>query len=156
MATVNESIEVEAPLQTVYNQWTQFEEFPQFMEGVKSVRQLDDAHLHWVAEIGGKEHAWDAEITHQEPDRRVAWRSRDGKYISGVVTFEARGADHTVVSVEMTYDTEGLLEAVGSAVGADDRRVKGDLKRFKELIESRGRETGAWRGEVHEGEVTSR
>jgi uncharacterized membrane protein len=156
MATVNETIEVEAPLQTVYNQWTQFEEFPRFMEGVKSVKQLDDAHLHWVAEIGGKEHSWDAEITHQEPDRRVAWRARDGKYVSGVVTFDPQGADRTLVSVEFTYDPEGLLESVGSAVGADDRRVKGDLKRFKELVESRGRETGAWRGEVHEGEVTSR
>ena len=156
MASVRESIEVEAPLQTVYNQWTQFEEFPRFMEGVKSVKQLDDTHLHWVAEIGGKEHAWDAEITHQEPDRRIAWRARDGKYVSGDVTFEPAGADRTEVTVEMTYDHEGLLEAVGSALGFDDRRVKGDLKRFKELVESRGRETGAWRGEVHRGEVTSR
>ena len=156
MASVRESIEVEAPLQTVYNQWTQFEEFPRFMEGVQSVKQVDDTHLHWVAEIGGKEHAWDAEISHQEPDRRIAWRSRDGKYVSGDVTFEALGPDRTVVTVEMTYDHEGLLEAVGSALGFDDRRVKGDLKRFKELVESRGRETGAWRGEVHEGEVTSR
>src|ERR671923_135189 len=91
METITKSIDVNAPLQTVYNQWTQFEEFPRFMEGVESVKQLDDTHLHWVAEIGGKEHSWDAEISHQEPDRRVAWRARDGKYVSGEVTFEPPG-----------------------------------------------------------------
>src|SRR5919108_4262715 len=109
MERLQKSIEVDCALNHVYNQWTQFEEFPRFMEGVKSVKQLDDTHLHWVAEIGGKEHSWDAEISHQEPDRRIAWRSRDGKYVSGEVTFEPLGSDRTRVSVEMTYDREGLL-----------------------------------------------
>jgi uncharacterized membrane protein len=156
MATVNESVEVDVPVRTAYNQWTQFEEFPSFMEGVESVRQIDDTHLHWVAEIGGQRHEWDAEITHQEPDRRVAWRAQNGKYNSGKVTFEPVGENRTRINIEMTYDAEGFVESLGSALGADDRRVKGDLKRFKELVEERGAETGAWRGEVHQGEVTSR
>ena len=155
MATVRESIDVDVPVRTAYNQWTQFEEFPKFMEGVESVQQLDDTHLRWVAEIGGQRHEWEAEITHQEPDRRVAWRSREGKYVSGDVTFSPVVPDRARIDVEFTYDTEGLTETLGSALGADDRRVRGDLERFKELIESRGVETGAWRGEVHKGEVTS-
>jgi len=154
MASVSESIEVDVPVSVAYNQWTQFEEFPSFMEGVESVRQLDDTHLHWVAEIGGKRHEWDAEITQQEPDRRIAWRAQDGKYNSGNVTFESQTSDQTRINVEMTYDAEGLVESLGGALGADDRRVKGDLKRFKELIESRGAESGAWRGKVQKGEVT--
>jgi uncharacterized membrane protein len=156
MATINESVEVDVPVRTAYNQWTQFEQFPSFMEGVESVRQLDDTNLHWVAEIGGQRHEWDAEITHQEPDRRVAWRARDGKYNSGTVTFEEAGADRTRIDVEITYDAEGIVESLGSALGADDRRVKQDLERFKELIEARGTESGAWRGEVDQSEVTSR
>jgi uncharacterized membrane protein len=155
MASVSESIEVDVPLSVAYNQWTQFEEFPSFMEAVESVRQLDDTHLHWEAEIGGKRHEWDAEITHQEPDRRIAWRTQEGKYNSGNVTFEPLAGDRTRINVEMTYDSEGLVESLGGALGADDRRVKGDLNRFKELIESRGAESGAWRGEVKKGEVTS-
>jgi uncharacterized membrane protein len=156
MASVNESIEVSVPVSMAYNQWTQFEEFPSFMEGVESVRQLDDRRLHWTAEIAGKRHEWDAEITNQDPDRRVAWRARDGKYNSGEVTFEPLDANRTRINVAMTYDAEGLVESLGSALGADDRRVKGDLKRFKEFIESRGAESGSWRGEVHQGEVTRR
>ena len=156
MASVQESIEVDVPLSVAYNQWTQFEEFPSFMEGVESVRQVDDTHLHWAAEIGGKRHEWDAEITHQEPDKRIAWRAKEGKYNSGNVTFQSVGANRTRIDVELTYDTEGLVESLGSALGADDRRVKGDLERFKELIESRGAETGAWRGEVEKGEVRTR
>ena len=155
MATVNESIEVDVPVSTAYNQWTQFEEFPQFMEGVESVQQLDDTHVRWTADIGGQRREWEAEITSQEPDRHIAWRATDGKQNSGSVRFEPLGADRTRVEVEMSYDTEGVVEAVGSAVGADDRRVKADLGRFKELIESRGAESGAWRGEVRGGEVTS-
>ena len=155
MAEVQESVEVNVPLQTAYNQWTQFEEFPQFMEGVESVKQLDDTRLHWVAEIGGKRHEWDAEITQQEPDRRVAWRSVDGKYNAGQVTFKEAGPDRTIIDVEMMYDPEGLLESLGSSIGADDRRVKGDLKRFKELIETRDRESGSWRGEIQKGDVKS-
>ena len=148
MATVNESIEVDVPVSTAYNQWTQFEEFPQFMDGVESVRQLDDTHLHGVAEFGGERHEWDAEITEQQPDRVVAWRAQDGKYNSGRVQFESLGGDRTRIDVEMFWEPEGIKEKIGSAIGAPDRRVKGDLARFKDLIESRGRESGAWRGEV--------
>jgi uncharacterized membrane protein len=154
MATVNESIEVDVPVSTAYNQWTQFEEFPKFMEGIESVRQLDDTHLHWVAEFGGERHEWDAEITEQEPDRVIAWRARDGKYNSGRLRFEPLGSDRTRIDVELTWDPEGLKEELGSVLGSDSRRVKGDLERFKELLESRGVETGAWRGEVHQGERT--
>ena len=154
MATVNESIEVEVPVSTAYNQWTQFEEFPQFMDGVESVRQLDDTHLHWVAEFGGERHEWDAEITEQKPDRVVAWRARDGKYTSGRIKFEPLGDNRTRLDVEMVWEPEGLKEELGSALGSDSRRVKGDLERFKELIERRGVESGAWRGEVHQGERT--
>ena len=156
MATIEKSIDVDAPISTVYNQWTQFEEFPQFMEGVKSVRQLDDAHLQWTAEIGGQEHSWQAEITRQEPDRLISWRAVDGKYNSGKVTFESLAENRSRVHVEMTYDAEGLKEALGSAVGVDARRVSGDLDRFKEFVEKRRSETGAWRGEVHQGDVTKR
>jgi uncharacterized membrane protein len=156
VATVNESVEVNVPLSVAYNQWTQFEEFPQFMEGVKSVRQLDDTHLEWTAEIGGEEHSWQAEISQQEPDRLVSWRALDGKYNSGKVTFQPIDADKTRVNVEMTYDADGWKESVGSALGFDSRRVKGDLDRFKEFIESRQVETGSWRGEVRQGEVTRR
>ena len=154
MATVNESIEVNAPLSTVYNQWTQFEEFPRFMEGVESVQQLDDTRLHWVAEIGGKRHDWEAKITEQRPDSVIAWMATDGKENGGRVLFQDLGNGRTRIDLEMKYETEGLVESLGSAVGADDRRVKGDLERFKQLIESRGAETGAWRGEVEAGQVT--
>jgi len=156
MASVNESIEVDVPVSVAYNQWTQFEEFPQFMEGVKSVRQLDDTHLEWKAEIGGEEHSWQAEIGRQEPDRLVSWRAVDGKYNSGKVTFEPLEDNRTRIDVEITYDAEGWKESVGSAFGLDSRRVSGDLDRFKELIETREMETGGWRGEVHQGTVTDR
>jgi uncharacterized membrane protein len=155
MGTVNESIEIDVPVSTAYNQWTQFEEFPKFMEGVESVRQKDDTHLHWVAEFGGQRNEWDAEITEQEPDRVIAWRALDGKYNSGKVRFEPLGESRTRVDVELMWEPEGIKEELGSALGADSRRVKGDLERFKELVESRGVETGAWRGEVHQGDRTS-
>ena len=154
MAEVHESIDVNVPVSTAYNQWTQFETFPQFMEGVESVTQKDDTHLHWVAEFGGKQHEWDAEIIEQVPDKRAAWRSVDGKGTGGAVTFTPLGPDSTRIEVDMNWETEGLLESVGSALGSDDRRVKGDLERFKERIESQGFETGAWRGEVHAGRRT--
>jgi len=156
MATIEKSVEVDVPVSVAYNQWTQFEEFPRFMEGVKSVRQLDDTHLEWTAEIGGQEHTWLAEITHQEPDRLIAWRSQDGKYNSGKVHFEPIAPDKSRLGVEMTYDAEGLKEALGSAIGFDARRVASDLDRFKEFVEGRQAETGAWRGEVHEGDVRGR
>jgi uncharacterized membrane protein len=148
MASVVESIDVNVPLSTAYNQWTQFEEFPRFMEGVTSVAQTDDTHLHWVAEVGGVEREWDAEITEQHADERVAWRATSGTQNAGVVTFHRLGDDTTRVTLQMDVDPDGMVENVGTALGFLDRRVKGDLERFKEFIESRGSETGAWRGEV--------
>ena len=148
MASVEKSIEVNVPVSTAYNQWTQFEEFPRFMEGVESVTQLDDTHLRWVAEIGGKREEWKAEITEQHPDERVAWRAVEGKGNAGVVTFHHIDDNRTRVTVQMDWTPEGLSEQLGSAVGADDRRVKADLERFKETIEARGVESGAWRGTV--------
>jgi uncharacterized membrane protein len=152
MAHVREDIEVEVPVSTAYNQWTQFEEFPTFMENVESVRQIDDTSLRWVAEIGGKQHEWTAEIVRQEPDQVVAWRSIDGKGTSGEVKFEPIGSDRTRVEVTMTWEPEGMLESLGEKIGADTLGIKRDLENFKKIIESRGVETGAWRGEVMEGE----
>jgi uncharacterized membrane protein len=151
MASVVESIDVKVPVSTAYNQWTQFEDFPRFMEGVKSVTQTDDTHLHWVAEIAGNEEEWDAEITEQHADERVAWRATSGAENAGVVTFHRIDDETTRVTLQMDVDPEGLVENVGTALGFLDRRVKGDLERFKEFIESRGSETGAWRGEVEAG-----
>ena len=155
MAEVTERIEVDVPVSTAYNQWTQFEEFPQFMDNVESVKQLDDRHLHWSAEIAGTRHEWDAEITYQDPDRHIAWKATDGKDNAGSVRFEPLGDDRTRITVRMTWETEGVKETLGETLGADDRGVKADLRRFKALVESRGSETGAWRGELREGEVTS-
>ena len=147
---VEQSIEVGVPVRTAYNQWTQFEEFPQFMEGVESVQQTDDRHLLWTAEVGGQRREWRAEITEQVPDERVAWKATDGKANAGVVTFHRLGEDRTKIMVQLDFEPDGLVEKVGSAVGADERRVKSDLERFKEFVESRGVETGAWRGEVRQ------
>jgi uncharacterized membrane protein len=148
MSTIEQSVEVEAPLRTVYDQWTQFEEFPRFMDGVEEVTQLDDTHLRWVAAFGGSRHEWEAEITEQKPDERVAWRNTDGKDNAGVVTFHKLSDTRSKVMVQMDFVPEGIKEKIGSAIGAPDRRVKGDLERFKDLIESRGSESGSWRGEV--------
>jgi len=148
VSTIEQSVEVQAPLSAVYNQWTQFEEFPRFMQGVEEVRQLDDTHVHWVAEFGGSRHEWDAEITEQHPDHRIAWRALDREGPHGAVTFHPLDDSRTKVLVQMGYEPEGVKESVGSAVGLDSRRVKGDLESFKELVESRGTETGAWRGSV--------
>jgi uncharacterized membrane protein len=152
-STVEKSIEVEAPLSTVYNQWTQFEEFPRFMEGIESVRQIDDKRLHWVANIGGKRKEWDAEIVEQTPDTRIAWRNTSGAENSGIVSFLPVEGGKTRVTARMTYDPEGFVEKTGDFLGFVARRVEGDLKRFKEFIEARGRETGGWRGEIHGGKV---
>jgi uncharacterized membrane protein len=152
--TVEQSLELEVPVNTAYNQWTQFEEFPQFMQGVESVRQLDASHLHWVAEFGGRRHEWDAEISEQRPDERVAWHATSGKANSGVVTFHRLSDTRSKIMVQMQFEAEGLRERLGSLLGADKRRVKADLRRFKELIESRGRASGAWRGEIEHGRVT--
>ena len=148
MSTIEQSIELEVPVHTAYNQWTQFEEFPAFMDGVAEVRQLDERHLHWVAELGGTRHEWDAEITEQRPDERVAWRNTDGKDNAGVVTFHKLDDSRSRVMVQLDFVPEGIKEKLGDAMGAPDRRVKADLERFKEMIETRGTETGAWRGEV--------
>jgi uncharacterized membrane protein len=148
MPTIEQSIDVNVPLSAAYNQWTQFEEFPSFMEGVEQVRQLDDTHLHWVADIGGQRHEWDAVVTEQRPDERVAWRNTDGKDNAGVVTFHRISDDTTRVMVQMDYVPEGVMQKLGSAAGVPDRQVKGDLERFKQMIEDRGSETGAWRGNV--------
>jgi uncharacterized membrane protein len=145
------SIEVTVPVSVAYNQWTQFEEFPQFMHGIDEVRQLDDTRLHWVASVGGRRAEWDAKILEQHPDRHISWISEDGKKNRGTVMFESLGEDRTLIRLTLSYQTEGFVEAVGSAAGLDRRRIQGDLERFKELIEGRGRETGAWRQDVSAG-----
>ena len=150
MSTIEESIEVQVPVRTAYNQWTQFEEFPRFMEGVEEVRQVDDTHLHWKADIAGQDREWDAEITEQHPDERVAWKSTGGAQHAGVVTFHRIGDEQSRVMLQLDVEPEGLTEQVGDKLGFVKRRVKGDLERFKELIESRGSETGGWRGEVQQ------
>ncbi len=150
--TIEESLEVNVPVSVAYNQWTQFEDFPLFMEGVDHVQQLDDTRLHWVATVAGKKAEWDAKILEQHPDRQISWISEDGKKTRGTVTFEPRGEGKTLVRLSMSYQAEGPAEALGSAAGLDARRVRRDLERFKELIESRGTESGAWRGEVAAGE----
>ena len=148
MSTVQKSIDVNAPVNSVYNQWAQFEDFPAFMEGVKEVRQLDDSHLHWCAEIAGKDVEWDAEITEQIPDQRIAWRSVDGTPNAGVVSFHRLNDGETRVMLQMDYDPEGVIENAGDMLGMLSHRVEGDLERFKDFLESRGSETGAWRGEI--------
>ena len=150
MERVQKSITVECTLQTVYNQWTQFEEFPRFMDGVKHVTQLDDKRLHWEAEIGGKDKEWNARITEQIPDHRIAWESEGGENTSGVVTFQADGPNRTMVNLEMLYDPKGIVESAGNAIGIVSHRVESDLERFKEFIEERRRETGAWRGTIRD------
>jgi uncharacterized membrane protein len=148
MAHVRATTEVERPVTTVYNQWTQFEEFPQFMEGVEKVTQLDDKRLHWVAKIGPVQREWDAEIVSQSPDQGVAWRSVNGADNAGTVTFRPLAADRTEVTLELTFDPETATEKVGDALGIVERRAEGDLERFKKFIEERGAETGAWRGRI--------
>src|SRR5690242_3781459 len=140
MSSIEQSIEVHAPLSTVYNQWTQFEQFPEFMDGVEQVEQLDETHLHWVAAFGGSRHEWDAVITEQRPDERVAWKNTDGTTNAGVVTFHRLDADRTKVMVQMDFVPEGIKEKLGDLMGAPERRVKADLERFKQLIEARGGE----------------
>ena len=148
--SILESIDVEVPVSTAYNQWTQFEEFPAFMEGVESVQQIDDAHLHWRAEVGGKTVEWDAEITEQRPDQRIAWRSENGAQNAGVVTFHRISDTSCRVTLQLDYKPEGFVENVGDLLGVVSRRARGDLERFKEYIEERGVESGAWRGEIEQ------
>lgn len=153
MATIEQSIDVEVPVSTAYNQWTQFEEFPRFMDGVEEVRQVDDTHLHWVVSHNGKQHEFDTEISEQHPDERVAWKTTEGTAHSGTVTFAPLDDARCTVTVRMDWQPEGMLEELGAALGSDDRRVKADLESFKELVESRGAESGAWRGRVEQGET---
>jgi uncharacterized membrane protein len=149
MGGVTKSVDVAVPVRTAYNQWTQFEEFPRFMEGVSEVRQVSDTMTHWKTEIAGVKREFDAKITEQLPDERVAWTSTEGSRQSGVVTFHRLDADHTRVTAQMDFEPDGLVEKAGDMLGVIDRRVKGDLDRFKEFIEGRGgTETGAWRGSV--------
>jgi uncharacterized membrane protein len=157
MATIEEQVEVEAPVDVVYAQWTQFEDFPQFMRNVKETRQLDDTHLQWTAEIAGREHTWEAKIVEQEPNRRIAWRSTDGLHNSGTVTFEpVDSGSITVVHVVMQYEPEGVTEKIGSALSVDEDVVKADLGRFKDLVERRRAPTGEWEGRVESGQVVDR
>ena len=151
--TIQESIEVAVPVSTAYNQWTQFEQFPEFMEGVEEVSQLDDTRLHWVAVVAGTRAEWDAKIIEQHPDRQISWISEDGKKTRGTVGFEPRGESRTSITLSMSYQAQGVREAVGAAAGIDARRVRGDLERFKDLIEGLGQESGGWRGDVSGGEA---
>jgi uncharacterized membrane protein len=148
MSSIETSVEVAVSVRTAYDQWTQFEEFPRFMEGVESVQQRDDTHLHWVAEIAGARREWDAEITEQQPDQRIAWRATDGAENAGVVTFHKLDEGTTKVMLQLDFDPEGIVEKAGDKLGFVKRRADGDLDRFKSFIESRGTETGAWRGQV--------
>jgi len=148
MAEIEKSIEVSAPLRDVYNQWTQFEDFPQFMEGVLEVRQLDEKRLHWRAKIGGVEKEWHSEIVDQVPDRRIAWKNLRGAWNAGAVLFDPVPGG-TRVTLKLVYDPEGAAETLGDKLGFVSRRVEGDLQRFKEFLERRRRATGAWCGEIH-------
>jgi uncharacterized membrane protein len=154
MESIKESIDVNVPVSTAYNQWTQFEQFPKFMEGVESVTQIDDTHLRWAANVGGARREWEAEIVEQVPEQKIAWRATSGNGPNGIVTFEPLGPESTLITVEMSYEPDGLKEQLGAKVGVDSRQVAADLKRFKQLVETMGAETGAWRGEVHAGERT--
>jgi uncharacterized membrane protein len=151
MERIEKTFEINCPVSTVYNQWTQFEEFPRFMDGVKEVRQLDDTHLHWRASIGGKDKEWDAEIVEQVPDQRIAWRSTNGAPNAGTVRFEPLNRERTRVQLTMEYEPQGALEKAGDAVGIVSSKVETAVEKFKDLIENRGGETGAWRGEVRGG-----
>jgi uncharacterized membrane protein len=156
MARVEQQIDVDVPINAAYDQWTQFEEFPRFMDGVKRVVQLDDKHLTWEAEIGGQKREWMADIVDQVPNQRIAWRSTSGERNDGAVVFESLGANETRIRLTIDFEPDGALENVGTALGVVDRRVKGDLERFKGYIEQRGQATGSWGGEIHGDRVERR
>jgi len=147
-SSIVETIEVNVPVSTVYNQWTQFEDFPQFMASVHEIRQLDDKHLHWKANVAGEEKEWDVEITEQIPDKRIAWRSVSGVPNGGVVTFHKISDNLTRIALQMDYQPEGPLEKLGDAFGAVRLETRGNLQKFKDLLEKRGSETGGWRGSI--------
>ena len=148
MSTVVESVDVAVPVQTAYNQWTQFEEFPRFMEGVESIQQVSDTRTHWRVSIGGVSREFDAEITEQHPDDRVAWKSVEGTGHAGVVTFHRLDDSHTRVTLQLDTVPEGVVEQLGDKLGLVSHRAKGDMRRFKDFIESEGRETGAYRDDI--------
>jgi len=149
MTSVTESVDVNVPVSTAYNQWTQFETFPHFMSGVESITQTDAMHNHWVTKIGGVTREFDTEITEQHPDERIAWKSIGGDTShAGVVTFHRLGDGETRVMIQIEWVPEGVAEKTGAAIGVDDRQVKADAKRFKQFIEARGSETGEWRGDI--------
>src|SRR5688500_19028954 len=155
MERIEKTIEVDRPIRTVYNQWTQFEEFPRFMDGVKEVKQLDDTHVHWHAELYGKDKEWDAEITEQRPDEKIGWKSVSGDAPNaGTVRFEPLGPDRTRVRLIMAYDPHGFVERAGDALGILSASVQTSVTNFKKYIESRGSEDGAWRGSVHDSVAT--
>ena len=155
MASIIDTIDVSVPVRTAYEQWTQFETFPSFMEGIERVTQVDDTHLHWVAPIAGKREEWDARITEQHPDERIAWTSTSGAQNAGVVTFHHLDDATTRVTLQMDWTPDGLAETVGATLGMDARSVKGDLERFKSFIEERGSSTGAWNGTVEQGSAAT-
>ena len=148
MSTIERSIDVRVPVHTAYDQWTQFETFPQFMEGVEHIQQIDPLHTRWRTNIAGVKREFDAEITEQRPDERVAWKSTDGENQAGVVTFHRLDDENTRIMLQLEFHPEGAVEKAGDALGLISHRVKGDLERFKTFIEERGGATGAWRGEV--------
>jgi carbon monoxide dehydrogenase subunit G len=148
---VEQSIQVDVPVTTAYGQWTQFEDFPHFMGGVKEVRQLDDRRLHWVAEIAGVRREWEASVLEQVPDQKVAWAATSGATNAGAVRFEPAGAGSTIVHLTLEYEPEGVVEQAGDKLGIVQRQVKSDLERFKKLIEDQGYASGAWRGSINEG-----
>ncbi|WP_019328200.1 SRPBCC family protein [Streptomyces sp. TOR3209] len=153
MSTVKEAVEVEVPVHTAYNQWTQFEEFPRFMEGVEKVTQLDDRRNHWTTQVSGVKREFDTEIVDQLPDERITWRTTTGDTrLKGTVRFQRLDDTHTRVELVMEVEPTGVAEKTGDMLGVIDRRVKGDMHRFKEYIEGRGGETGAWRGRIRPGE----
>lgn len=156
MERIEKSIEVDVPVTTAYNQWTQFESFPSFMEGVIEVQQLDDKRLKWAAEVGGERKEWTAEIVQQEADKVISWRSTSGALNNGSVSFLPLGDNRTKVTVIMTYELTSFKEKVGDALGVLSARIEGDLRRFKEFIETQQVPTGAWRGEIREGQVRKR
>ncbi len=156
MSRITEEIDVDVPVRVAYDQWTQFESFPKFMEGVDRVVQLDDQTLEWTATIAGKTKHWRAEISEQRPDDVIAWRSTEGAQNDGAVHFESLDTDRTRVELQLDLEPEGLVERAGDALGVVERRVRGDLERFKEFIEGRGQATGAWRGRVDDGQVEAR
>ncbi|MGW2036140.1 MULTISPECIES: SRPBCC family protein [Streptomyces] len=156
MSTVKEAVEVDVPLHTAYNQWTQFEDFPNFMEGVEEVRQLDDRHNHWTMKIGGVRREFDTEIVDQLPDERITWRTTSGDTSQkGTVRFERLDDMHTKVELVMDVEPSGAVEKAADLIGTIDRRVKGDMKRFKQFIEEQGGESGSWRGRIRPGDAGS-